>query len=115
AGRASADVGTYAALQSSELARVAQEIIAAHQSVQHALTGESSATVGPSPNGGQGSPDSAPGLAIAPGTYGQLISASGQVVSQKSFESYGQSVTSHPVLPSGLQPGTPTSPNFLTV
>lgn len=110
AGLAAADIGTYAALQSSELARVDQEILAAHQSVQHALTGESSAGGGPSGGG-----DSVPGLAIAPGTFGQLISASGQVVAQKSFESYGQSVTSHPALPSGLKPGTPTSPNFLTV
>ena len=113
-GLAAADIGTYAALQSSEFSRVDQQIIDAHQSVQHALTGESSATVGPS-GGGQGSPDSGPGLAIAPGTFGELISASGQVVAQKSFQSYGQSVTSHPVLPSGLKPGTQSSPNFLTV
>ena len=48
-GLAAADIGTYAALQSSELARVDQEVIAAHQSVQRVLTGESSATVGSSP------------------------------------------------------------------
>ena len=113
-GLAAADIGTYAALQSSELSRVDQEVIAAHQSVQRVLTGESSATVGSSPDGGPGSPDS-PGLAVAPGTFGELISSSGTVVAQKSFESYGQGVTSRPVLPTGLKPGTPTSPNFLTV
>jgi two-component system OmpR family sensor kinase len=113
-GLAAADIGTYAALQSSEFARVDQEIIAAHQSVLRVLTGESSPTAGAGPIG-DASPDSGPGLAVAPGTFGELVSASGQVLAQKSFQSYGQSVTSHPVLPSGLKPGTPSAPNFLTV
>ncbi len=39
-GLAAADIGTYAALQSSELSRVDQEVIAAHQSVQRVLTRE---------------------------------------------------------------------------
>ena len=86
------------------------------------LTGEGSVGQGsPSDHGGGSGPsgpgpaDSGAGLAVAPGTYGVLLSSTGTVVAQRSFEDYGETAAVHPELPSGLNSGTQSAPNFLTV
>ena len=102
-----ANVGTYVSIQNYLLARVDQEIFAAHNSVGNYLTGQTSSHF---PDGG-----GAPGGATFPdGTYGRLESADGTLIKEQTF-GYGTLSAARPDLPEGLRPGTQQAPNLLTV
>jgi two-component system, OmpR family, sensor kinase len=92
-GLAAADVGTYAALQSSLLQGVDKQLVVIEPGVQNVLRQN-----GP-PDGGFGQQDAFP-----PGAYGELVDASG--VTTKNGYLYGDTVapssSSYPVFPSDI-------------
>jgi len=95
-GLAAAFVGTYVAVQSSLLQGVDKQLVVIEPGVQNVL--HSSNQAGP-PDGGYGQEDAFP-----PGTYGELVNASG--VATASGYAYGGTVasssSSHPVFPSNI-------------
>ena len=98
-GLAAADVGTYAALQSSLLQGVDQQLVDIQPGVVNVL--EHSGDQGPGgPGGGFGQE-----FAFPPGTYGEIVDSTGAVVAGAGGNLYGGSVTttsSHPLLPAGI-------------
>ena len=108
-GLIAADVATYAALQSFLTSRVDQQVIQAHIPIEQYFSRPSEG--GPGQPGTGGPPG--PGGPFPQGTYGQLRSPAGAVLKSQSFTF--SSDTSHPVLPSDLQPGTRDHPRLITV
>ena len=96
-GLAAADIGTYAALQSSLLQGVDKQLAAIDDGVMHVLQNP----------GGQGPPGSDGGIgqgySFPAGTFGEIVGPSGTLVSG---DLYGGAVlpatSSHPNLPAGL-------------
>jgi two-component system, OmpR family, sensor kinase len=98
-GLAAADVGMYAALQSSLLQGVDQQLVDIQPGVVNVL--EHSGDQGPGgPGGGFGQE-----FAFPPGTYGEIVDSTGAVVAGAGGNLYGGSVTttsSHPLLAAGI-------------
>ncbi len=89
-GLAAADIGTYAALQSSLLQNVDKQLVSMHDSVIHSLE-----SPGP-PGGGEG------GQEYPPGTYAEIVDASGPLQAGGLYGGSVSSTGSHPVFPSGI-------------
>jgi two-component system, OmpR family, sensor kinase len=124
AGLAISDVVTYTSLRSFLTTRVDQELSAATFPVERALT--SSSPIGPRPpeSGSAAShatttpgssthsgsalrgkvPGTGPGVLIPPGTYGEVLTATGKVKAHVFF-TYGGKAPAVPVIPSSL-PGS---------
>jgi two-component system, OmpR family, sensor kinase len=96
-GLAAADVGTYAALQSSLLQTVDNQLVAAHDAAENALQHN-----GPPPfdNGPGGSGQ------LPPGTYGEFVDSAGPLAAGELYGGYVQTATSHPVLPATIYQDT---------
>jgi hypothetical protein len=90
-GLAAADIGTYAALQSSLLQNVDSQLVAIDGGAENALE---QSRPGPFEGGGNGQ--------LPPGTYGELVNASGPVSGGGLYGGYVQTTQSHPVLPSTI-------------
>src|SRR5438309_8082254 len=108
AGLVAADVGTHAALQSYLLSRLDDQLVSNHPDVERALI-----------QGGTGGPGGPPvSTSLPTGTYAELLNPSGTVVvtGRVGFGPQGAPTADpHPVIPSGLRPGTAESPVFMTV
>jgi two-component system OmpR family sensor kinase len=102
-GLAAADAGTYVALQSSLLQNVDNQLVALHDGAENAL-GHSGP---PQFDNGGGSGQ------LPPGTYGELVNASGSLSGGGLYGGYVQSTSSHPVLPATIYQDTSTT--LLTV
>jgi two-component system OmpR family sensor kinase len=98
-GLAAADVGTYAALQSSLLQGVDKQLAVIEPGVQNVLQSTNQGGGGP-PDGGYGQQDAFPS-----GTYGELVDAAG-VTTEAGYASFGGTVapssSSHPVFPADI-------------
>ncbi|MFI5284858.1 MAG: sensor histidine kinase [Candidatus Dormibacteria bacterium] len=103
-GLAAADAGTYVALQSSLLQNVDNQLVALHDGAENALG--HSGPPGQFDNGG-GSGQ------LPPGTYGELVSASGALSGGGLYGGYVQPTPSHPVLPATIYKDASTT--LLTV
>ena len=90
-GLAAADIGTYAALQSSLLQNVDSQLVAIDGGAENALE---QSRPGPFEGGGNGQ--------LPPGTYGEFVNASGPVSGGGLYGGYVQTTQSHPVLPSTI-------------
>ena len=104
-GLAAADAGTYVALQSSLLQNVDNQLVSLHDGAENAL-GHSGPPGGQFDNGG-GSGQ------LPPGTYGELVNASGPLSGGGLYGGYVQSTPSHPVLPATIYKNSGTT--LLTV
>jgi two-component system OmpR family sensor kinase len=104
-GLAAADAGTYVALQSSLLQNVDNQLVSLHDGAENAL-GHSGPPGGQFDNGG-GSGQ------LPPGTYGELVNASGPLSGGGLYGGYVQSTASHPVLPATIYKDSSTT--LLTV
>jgi two-component system OmpR family sensor kinase len=99
-GLAAADVGTYAALQSSLVQGVDNQLVAINLGVMNVLQNPN--RQGPPGAGGFGQEYEFPA-----GTYGEILNASGTVLAGGSlFGPYVDSTTSHPIFPSGINGDT---------
>ena len=103
-GLAAADVGTYVALQSSLLQNVDNELVAIHDAAENAL----GHTGPPGFDGGPGANSQLP-----PGTFGELVDASGPLKVGGLYGGYVQDTTSQPVLPATIYKDAQTT--LLTV
>jgi two-component system OmpR family sensor kinase len=95
-GLAAADAGTYAAVQTSLLQNVDQQLFDIQPGVVNVI--EHSGDQGPGPGGGLGQE-----FAFPPGTYGEIVYSNGAVAAGGLL--YGGSVTtssSHPLFPTGI-------------
>ncbi|MEA2683253.1 MAG: two-component system, OmpR family, sensor kinase [Chloroflexota bacterium] len=110
-GLVAADIATYAALQSYLTARVDQQAIQAHVPIERSLLGSTAGGGGPSGGGQGGGGDSGP---FPQGTYGELRSASGEVLKAQNF-TFSTDTNTHPVLPRDLKPGDQAHPTLVTV
>jgi two-component system, OmpR family, sensor kinase len=108
-GLAAADAGTYAALQTSLLQGVDQQLRDIHTGVLSVLDQDSQPPPG---DGGQGNHYGQPSFAFPAGTYGEIIDASGHVLGGLLFGTNVYSSTSRPVFPSDI---TSQSGAMLTV
>lgn len=94
-GLAAADAGTYAALQTSLLQGVDQQLAALQPGALDALQNPNE---GPNPRGGPGQQDSFPA-----GAYGEIISADGHTLGYNLYYGgYVNTSSSHPVFPAGI-------------
>jgi two-component system OmpR family sensor kinase len=107
-GLAAADAGTYAALQTSLLQGVDQQLRDIHTGVLSVLDQDSQ----PPPGDGQGNHYGQSSFAFPAGTYGEIIDASGHVLGGLLFGTNVYSSTSQPVFPSDI---TSQSGSMLTV
>lgn len=90
-----ADVATYSALRSSLMGRLEQTLQSAHIPIEQALDGANSSDHGPGPAGGT------PLSQVAPGTFVEVRTTSGQVVlEQPDYERGGRKLS--PVLPARI-------------
>src|SRR6202171_2270056 len=108
-GLIAADVATYTALRSFLTSRVDQQVIQAHIPIEQYFSRSPDGGPGPQPGGPPG-----PGGPFPQGTYGQLRSPTGAVLKSQSF-TFSSDTSTHPVLPSDLQPGTHEHPKLITV
>jgi two-component system, OmpR family, sensor kinase len=99
-GLAAADVGTYAALQSSLLQQLNQQLQNIQSGVLSVLDHPSGATVGGGPPHDGGGFD--PHYAFPASTYGEIVDASGHVLGGFVYGSELVASTSGPVFPSGI-------------
>jgi two-component system, OmpR family, sensor kinase len=124
AGLAISDVVTYTSLRSFLTTRVDQELSAATFPVERALT--SSSPIGPRPSGsgsaahtGSGLrnkvPGNGPGVLIPPGTYGEVLTATGKVKAHVFF-TYGGKAPAVPAIPTQLpgSGGTGTTDHYFS-
>ena len=102
-----ADVATYTALRSYLVKRVDQQLLSSSRQVLFALS--SSETPGPGPRPGEGDP------ILPPGTFGVILSASGDQVGQPVIFNYGGDVLAAPDLPATIRRGTLRDPSLFTV
>jgi two-component system OmpR family sensor kinase len=109
-GLIAADVATYAALQSFLTSRVDQQAMQAHIPIEQYFTRPTEG--GPGQPGTGGPPG--PGGPFPQGTYGQLRSSTGVVLKSQTF-TFSSDTSTHPLLPSDLQPGTHDHPKLITV
>ena len=100
AGLVVVDVAMYTSLQSFLLDRVDGQVVGLHNDVGRALVG--------------GPPQHGP-VPVPQGTYGEIRTADGTVLSSATFVAPDTQQRPSPSLPSHLQAGTPDSPVFLTV
>jgi two-component system, OmpR family, sensor kinase len=93
---------TYAEQRSFLLDRVDQQLHAAIGPISAALDGRAAA---PLSAGGSAPPPGGPGFGLPPGTYGELLNASGAVVHTTTVHRYGHTTTAHPSIPARLPIG----------
>ncbi len=109
-GLAAADFGTYAALQTSLLQGIDQQLVIIHPGVQNVLQHLAG------PGGEAGAPDNGGGFsqeyAFPAGTYGEIIDSSGRVLGGVVFGTSVYASSSGPVFPAGI---TGDSGRVLTV
>ena len=116
-----ADAGTYVALRSFLFSRVDQQLVDGHVGVENRLAQQVGLPQGGP--GGPGGPDGGgpggPGfINLSPGTYGELVSPSGAVVSTYIVAGSDEShttATAHPVLPGKLPSVEPQQYRLFTV
>ncbi len=92
-GLAAADIGTYAALQSSLLQGVDQQLLDIQGGVLQVLQHPNQ----PPPDGGFGQ-----GTSFPAGTYGEIVDSTGDTFGGNLVGSYVTTSSSHPVLPSNI-------------
>lgn len=107
------NIVVYKALQSFLIQRVDDQLFSTHISVEQTLRGRGF--------GGEGGGGPSGLQSLPQYTYGAILSPSRGLISERTFvvapaSSAGESATAtHPVLPTTLQPGTSSSPAYLTV
>ena len=94
-GLAAADAGTYAALQTSLLQGVDQQLLDIQPGVLQVLQNPNQGP--PRPGGGFGQEDSFPA-----GTYAEIVDSSGETFGGNLYGGYVTSSSSHPVFPAGI-------------
>ena len=97
-GLAAADIGTYAALQTSLLQGADKQLVAINSGVMNVL--DNQGRQGQGPPGGDGG--IAQEYAFPAGTYGAIVDASGTLTGGALYGGYVAVTSSHPVFPAGI-------------
>src|SRR5579862_6689088 len=97
-GLAAADIGTYAALQTSLLQGADKQLVAINSGVMNVL--DNPGRQGQGPPGGDGG--IAQAYAFPAGTYGAIVDASGKLTGGALYGGYVAVTSSHPVFPAGI-------------
>jgi two-component system OmpR family sensor kinase len=97
-GLAAADVGTYAALQTSLLQGADKQLVAINSGVMNVL--DNPGRQGQGPPGGDGGITQA--YAFPAGTYAAIVNASGTLTGGALYGGYVAVTSSHPVFPAGI-------------